>query len=54
MPHGYLPKGNEIMLLTESAVTGNVSANVYMIVFIIAAVVIIAAVIIGIIAKKKK
>ena len=54
MPHGYLPKGNEIMLLTESAVTGNVSATVYMIVFIIAAVVIIAAVIIGIIAKKKK
>lgn len=54
LPDGYLPKGNEIMLLTESAATGNVSANVYMIIFIAAAVVIIAAVIIGIIAKKKK
>ncbi len=42
------------MIFTENAVTGNVSANVYMIIFIAAAVIIIAAVVIGIIAKKNK
>lgn len=42
------------MNLTSSAATGNVSAELYLIIFIAAAVVIAVAVIIGIIAKKRK
>lgn len=43
-----------MIFLTESALTGNVPAGVYIAVAAVAAVVIIAAVIMGVISKHKK
>lgn len=43
-----------MFVITESALTGNVPAGVYIAVAAVAAVVIIAAIILGVISKKKK
>lgn len=43
-----------MLVITESALTGNVPAGVYIAVAAVAAVVIIAAIILGVISKKKK
>lgn len=49
-----LIKEINIMILTENAMTGNISVTTYIIITVIAVVVIAAAVILGIISKKKK
>lgn len=43
-----------MMVLTENAMTGNVSAATYIVIGAAAAVIIIAAIVIGVISKKKK
>ena len=43
-----------MMVVTESAMTGNIPASTYIIAAVIAAVVIIAVIVMGVISKKKK
>ena len=52
--YNIFPKGMLFMDMAGSILAGNVSSNVYLIVFIAAAVIIAGAVIAGVIAKKKK
>ena len=43
-----------MLVITESTLTGNIPAGVYITVAAVAAVVIIAAIVLGVISKKKK